>query len=243
MHKPKQPPPRRGRSRLIAPDIGELDLNQGPSAERQVYALLRRAMMAGVFLPGSSLTGRSIAESLGTSPTPVRDALKRLEADGVIESRSKSAYFVIEPTRAEYLEILNLRMLLEGHAAGRAAHVATPTDISRIKAINERYASTDDLGESIRLNFMFHFEIYKLAKSVLLLNVLENLWMRIGPSMHLHAQGYDIAEVAETHQRLVDALKRNDSKAAERALRHDLTQAVKAISPRLPVALPSRKLS
>jgi DNA-binding GntR family transcriptional regulator len=220
---------RRGRSRLIAPELGELDLSSGEAIERQVYRLLRRALMAGVFLPGQSLTGRSIAESLGVSPTPVRDALKRLGADGVIESRSKSAYFVGELSREQYLEVLNLRIRIEGYAAAEAARVATPEDIAQIEAIQARYTATQDVNESVRINFQFHFEIYKLVRSQILIDVVENLWMRIGPSMHLHARGYGLAQVIDNHRRLIEALRNNDSRAAERALQRDLGEAVKAI--------------
>lgn len=190
--------------------------------------------MSGVFVPGSSLTGRSIAESLGVSPTPVRDALKRLEADGVLQARSKSAYYLMTLSRAEYLEVLALRMQVEGYAADCAARVATPADVARIRSINDRYASTKDLAESIRLNFQFHFEIYKLAKSKVLLEIVENLWMRIGPSMHLHVRGYDVPEVVKNHRKIIDALKHKDAAAAKRALSEDMKEAIRAIAPLLP---------
>lgn len=225
---------RRGRRRLIAPELGELNLDSGESAERQLYGLLRRGIMDGTLLPGSSITGRSIAERFGLSPTPVRDALKRLEADGVVESRNKSAYFVIDLSREQYLEVLDVRQEIEGFAAARAAREATPDDVDRIEALNERYASTTDLLETIRINFAFHFEIYKLAGSQLLIDLIENLWMRIGPSMYLHAEEYDTAAVARNHQLLIKALRASDPGAAATALRRDLKDAIKAITPRLP---------
>lgn len=224
---------RRGRPKTPAPELGTINTALPESVERQVYGLLRRAMMEGVFTPGSSLTGRSVAESLGCSPTPVRDALKRLEADGVVVGRSKSAYFVLEPTRQQYVEVLNLRLELEGFATGSAAKHATSTEVDCIEAINERYVVATDVAETVRLNFHFHFEIYRLARSQLLIDIIENLWMRIGPSMHLHTQGYDLAAVAANHRRLLDALRRNDTRAAELAVRKDMTDAVKAIAPRL----------
>lgn len=227
---------RRGRPKTQAPELGTIDAALTDSVERQVYALLRRGMMEGSFAPGSSLTGRSIAERLGCSPTPVRDALKRLEADGVVVGRSKSAYFVFEPTREQYLEVLALRLNIEGFAAASAAKSATSDAVERIEVINERYVRASDLAETVRINFQFHFEIYRLARSQLLIDIVENLWMRIGPSMHLHAEGYDVAAVARNHRKLIEALRRNDVRAAEQAVRRDLTDAVKAIAPRLPAS-------
>ncbi len=164
-----------GRVRVVAPEIGRIDPGGPPPVEKQVYRLLRRAMMSGVLLSGTSLSGRSLAESLGTSPQPIRDALKRLEADGVIESLNKSAYFVIAPTRRQFLDIQRLRLLVEGDAAATAARHATAADADRIAAIHDVYKRIDDFAESYRVNFLFHSEIYKLARSQLLLEVIENL--------------------------------------------------------------------
>lgn len=225
--------PRRGRVRLATPDIGQIHSTASLSVERQVYDLIRKALMSGMFLPGSRLTGRSIAQALGISPTPVRDALKRLEADNIIESRSKSAYFLNQPNREEYVEVYALRLKLEGWAAARAAQSATKSDVKNIASINERYLSASTLRDSIQLNFLFHFEVYKLAKSKLLLDIIEDLWMMIGPSMYLHDQGYSRPQVYQCHSSLVDALRAKDPVAAEHALAMDLKQAVETISPML----------
>lgn len=223
---------RRGRIGLIAPNIGRIDSGQTQSVEKQVYHLLRRALMSGILMSGTSLSGRSIAKSLGTSPQPIRDALKRLEADGVIESRNKSAYFVVTPTRQQFLEIQQLRILIEGNAAGIAARNAATIDADRIEAIHELYTQTDQFEETCRLNFLFHSEIYKLARSRMLLNVIENLMLRFGPLMHL-SRRYSFEKVARNHARLVDALRRRDPAAAQRALRRDLSQTLHVIAPQL----------
>lgn len=232
-------PGRRGRTRATPPQLGSLDPADTASIERQVYRLLRRAIMAGQIAPGSGLTGRSLADSLAISPSPVRDALKRLEADGVIESRNKSAYFVSELSREQYLDIINLRIQIEGYAAGEAARHASAEDVARIEAIHRRYTQTQSFAESVRVNYFFHFEIYKLARSPILIEVTENLWMRIGPIMQLHMHGYGVGDVADSHERLIEAIRRGDVRSATRALERDLTVASRVIAP----SLPSRKLA
>ena len=224
---------RRGRVRMVAPELGRIDPGQKPSVERQVYHLLRRAMMSGIIRSGTSLSGRSIAESLGTSPQPIRDALKRLEADGVIESRNKSAYFVIAPTRRQYLDIQQLRLLVEGDAVATAARNATAADADRIEEIHGVYRRVGDFAESYRVNFTFHFAVYRLARSQLLLDVIENLMMRCGPLLHLLSHKYSLGEVAQNHEGIVEALRRRDPAAAQRALRRDLSQAMPVIAPPL----------
>lgn len=225
----KEAKTRRGRVRQIVPDLGSIDPNSAESAERQAYALIRRAIMMGVFEPGATITGRSIAESLGVSSTPVRDALKRLEADGVVEGRHRSAYHLKELTRSQYLEVMSLRALMEGRAAAEAAKLATDDDIVRLATINDEYRHATK-RESIRANFYFHFEIYCLAKSQLLLDLIEKMWMRIGPLMHLHFLEYDQMEVAGNHAAIIDALRNHNPAAAQRALQRDLSAAARGIS-------------
>lgn len=229
----------RGRKQSESPQLGSLDLSSDESVERQVYGLIKEALMAGLMAPGSAVTGRSIALALGISPTPVRDALKRLEADGVIEGRNKSAYFVIELTRERYIDILNVRSEIECYAASLAAREALPADIAYLEKVNAKYVVAPSMTESIRLNYLFHFGIYKLAKSAVLLDVIKNLWVRIGPSMHLYMQSYQVADVVNNHSRIVAALKKHDSEAASAALRKDLNEAIKVIAPRLPAVSPA----
>lgn len=227
---------RRGRVRAEAPNLGKLEANSPSSVERQVYRLLKRGMIAGQLAPGSSLTSRSIAESLGISPSPVRDALKRLEADGVIEGRNKSAYFITELSREEYIDIMNLRIQIEGFAAAEAAKATRPEDVRRLAKINDRYTAATDIAELVRINYLFHFEIYKLANSPVIMDVVENLWTRIGPVMHLYMQDYGVPEVTNRHSEIIGCMKRKEARGAARALAQDLREAAKSIAPRLPAS-------
>lgn len=180
------------------------------------------------------MTGRSIAMAVGISPTPVRDALKRLEADGVIEGRNKSAYFVKSLTREIYFEILNLRRKVEGYAAALAARNAKIDDILHLENINAKYLASRKPKATIQLNYQFHFGIYRLANSDVLLDVISNLWIRTGPIMHLYLTAYEGELVANNHARIIDALRKGDSAAAEAALQRDLDEAIKVIAPLLP---------
>jgi DNA-binding GntR family transcriptional regulator len=238
--KPKPAEPtgsRRGRVRVVSPDLGAIDQALETSAEQQIYRLIKRAIMSGVFAPGDSLTSRSLAESFGVSATPVREALKRLEADGVLKSRLKSAYFLPVLAREDYLDLLEIRARVEGFAAATAALAATDRDVAALKRTNRAYSrSGRDIAEGFRLNYRFHFGIYQLTRSPLLLSVIENFWVRSGPTLHFHLHGYGIDQVTDNHDALVAALGRHDAKGAERALRRDLSEAAKVIAPQLPAA-------
>lgn len=223
----------RGRKQLQFPVIGTIDPDSDESVERQVYRLIREALMAGLLMPGSAMTSRSIAASLGVSTAPVRDALKRLEADGVIQGRNKSAFFINELSRETYLDVLDLRRRIEGHAVARAAINIKNADVVALRELNKRYQNATDDVERVKLNYQFHSDIYKLARSAVLLDVIANLWMRTGPPMHLYLKRYDDKDVLRNHQEIVSALSERDPVRAEAALIRDLDEAVKVIAPRL----------
>ncbi len=225
---------RRGRVRQATPSLGLVDAASDISLERQVYELLKRGIMSGVFAPGASLTSRSVADSLGVSASPVRDAMKRLEGDGVLKSREKSAYFLTELDRSDYEDIIALRLRLEGYATAEAAKVMDDATVAQLRQLNRDYtANVRMASESLKLNFAFHFGIYRLAGSPVLIELIENLWLRIGPLLQFHAEDGDFTELTANHERIIDALAARNDRMAERALRRDLTDAARVIMPRL----------
>lgn len=200
---------------------------------RQVYERICRAIMSGAFAPGASLSTRSLADRFSVSPMPVREALKRLEADGVVVGRAKSAFVLLDPTTAEFGELLDIRLRLEGLAAAEAARRMDLPTLTRVQALHKQLETYDgDLAGLLTLNFAFHFAVYESAGRPVLLAMIERLWLRIGPVLHASA-GYDAAAVAANHALLLDALERGDAPAAEAALGRDLIEAAAEIGPRL----------
>jgi GntR family transcriptional regulator, colanic acid and biofilm gene transcriptional regulator len=204
----------------------------GETAERQIYRTLRKAIMSGAVAPGSGLSSRSLAEAFGVSAMPVREALKRLEADGALYGMHKSAFFLNNPAPEEFEELLEMRLRLEGLAVRRAAARMTETTLKRLRSLHKKYsAGTHTHKRMLALNFMMHFEVYRCAGWPKLLRTIENLWLSIGPLFHYSGTTYNHDEVSDNHGRLLSALERGDGEGAERALRADLQAAAKAIRP------------
>lgn len=225
---------RRGRTRSRAPFVGLIDAGQRESAERQVYRILRREIMAGSLPPGSMLTSRGLAEAFAISPTPIREALKRLEADGALHSRRNSAFYLTTLTRADYQEILQIRLRLEGLALRWAAELIGEPALRRAERLNDKLEhESHNPRIMLSLNFGFHFELYRAAKRANLLTLLENLWLRIGPLLHYSSAGYDGVAVAKTHREILAALRARDGDRAEQALARDLIEAADLIIPQL----------
>ncbi|KQU92796.1 hypothetical protein ASD12_26015 [Mesorhizobium sp. Root102] len=190
--------------------------------------------MSGLIAPGATLSARSLATELLVSAQPVRDALKRLEADGVLLGKPQSGFFLHNLTVSEYREIAQIRMRLEGLAVRRAIEHIAPAKIIKLKEINERIGRSDKPQDYLSENYRFHFSIYEEARMPALLAIIENLWMRVGPAWHHHPYDYNLAETRRKHEAIIDALERRDADAAEASLAYDISDATEKVVVKLP---------
>lgn len=206
------------------PEETRFPIVQYESMGDKVYSGISIALMEGKLKPGERLRIRDLAAELGTSVTPVRDAILRLVQDGALVMRSARDIRVGQVTLAEYLEIRDIRLELEGMAASRAAHVATSNDIAHIEdliAQNEHALNTGDVLTAVSLNQRFHFEYCRIANMLVLQSILERLWLKMGP---LIAQCYSEGgrDMIDGHYALLKAMRNADSQAARLAIQTDI---------------------
>lgn len=195
------------------------------------YATLAEALIQGRFQPGQRLKIRDLAAQLGTSVTPVRDAILRLVQDEALSFRSARDIRIPGMTLPEYLEIRAIRLALEGLAAAEAARRARGTDIAGLEALLARHETAMkalDWREGLRANQEFHFRLAAIARMPILGAQLRRLWLRMGP---LIAQTYIEGERAmiEHHYPVLDALRAHNPKAAARAIQDDITKGGQGI--------------
>jgi GntR family colanic acid and biofilm gene transcriptional regulator len=226
-------PARPRRIRMAAPRMQKFDPTAAEAVERQVYRIVRRSLMTGAILPGGKLSTRSLAEALGVSVMPVREALKRLEADGVLESRAKSAFHIHDLSQAEFREVLEIRLRLEGLAVREAAKNFDADKMRQARALDHRIHSSRTTAQRLERNFRFHFFIYQLADMSMTLALIENMWLRIGPTLNKVVSKVRPEETYAAHAHLLAALARRDPDGAERALQRDLLQAAEVIENQL----------
>ena len=201
---------------------------------QRVYNELRDYLMAGGVPPGEKITLRQLTGAFGTSLMPVREAVQRLVAEGALELLPNRAIRVPLMTRSRVAEILHIRLALEGMAVEEAAKVITPETISQLEALNATFSedmkTSENQGRQFRSNKEFHFTIYRAAQMPVLLNMIENLWLQIGPFLHFslgvrhREEGSKYAP--DCHDRLIRALRQRDGKAGCEALAGDLRGAV-----------------
>ncbi len=209
-----------------APDTaeGRFPVMQYENMGSQVYSHISKALMEGKLQPDERLRIRELAAELGTSVTPVRDAILRLVQDSALVMRSARDIRVAQLTLAEYLEIRDIRLELEGMAAARAAQIATANDVAHVEALivsNEHALKIGDIQTAVGLNQQFHFEYCRIANMPVLQGILERLWLKMGP---LIAQCYTEGgrDMIDGHYALLKAMRSNDGQAARIAIQTDI---------------------
>lgn len=200
-------------------------IEQGNLSAR-TYAVLKDALIAGNFRPGQRLLMQDLAERLGTSVTPVREACMRLVSERGLEVRSGRFVTVPDLTVSRYMEIRTIRIELEGLAAEIAASNVTPRDVKAIADLHARFEIADRAHvshESIALNREFHFMVYGFSRMQMLTSHIESLWISMGPILNVFYNEIANNYVgAEAHEHLIKALRAKDGKKARAAITTDI---------------------
>jgi DNA-binding GntR family transcriptional regulator len=199
----------------------------------RAYQQMRKALMSGMFKPGEAVTLRGVSEALGTSVMPVREAVRRLVAERALEMPTSRSLRVPLMSRARFDELTDLRVLLEGMAAGLAAQNATGTEIDELNTIDKqqaRHVRSRDFRAMLGANEEFHFAVYAASRNELLISMIETLWLQGGPYLSLLLDDPAVRQHYTDHshhQDVIDALRRRDRRAARDGMSKDISEAAK----------------
>ena len=200
------------------------------SLRSQVYDSLRDALTAGRFTPGQKLSFRFIAGTLGVSMTPVREAVRRLVAEGAFEMRPNRSVRVPLMTRDKILELRDVRLALEGLATEKAAARTTREHAANLRRIATELVAVRTRGDTAtdRQKIReFHFALYAIANQPTLLRVIEGLWLQTGPYMNLlYPDFISSPRGPERRLRIVKALQAHDGATARREMQGDIGDAL-----------------
>ena len=199
-----------------------------PSRSDRVYRQLRERLMRGMLRPHQRLRIRELAAALGTSETPVREAIFQLVRDGGLELKPHHYIRVRRLSLAEYMELREIRLRLEPLAAKRAlAHIDRPM-IDRLAAIHKALIAAEkkrDYDTAIQANFDFHFGIYLRSGMPQLIGLLENMWVQVGPLLtELYPHGHPTYDGRHQHEHVLNALMERDVSALTAAIRNDMIE-------------------
>lgn len=182
-----------------------------------VCALMRQMIIGGEVQAGEALRQRDIAAKFGVSQTPVREALKRLESEGLVTIDPHRGAVVSKSSVGVQRENADIRAALEALGAQFAAAIITKEQIAELRALNSVMAGmSDDDPRYAEANRAFHFKVYECAESPILLSIMRLLWQSIlhGPmTARKHGESY------LQHERLIDALEARDGELAGEMMR------------------------
>jgi DNA-binding GntR family transcriptional regulator len=207
------------------PALVDADLVRVPSLPDVIYERLRRAIATGAMQPGP-LKLRPLAERFGTSPIPVREALRRLEADGLVSFVGNREIRINEVSAKELDEVFGIRAELESLALRTAMPriVSGPETLEALEALMDVMDEQDgDPDEWRTTNEQFHRRLYQAADSPRLLGMIANLWVVVEPYMRMYVTSVpSLRQAQDQHRAMVDRLRAGDAAGAEAVLREHL---------------------
>ena len=191
-----------------------------PLRQRLKEALLRR-ILGGHYHPGERLVELRIAEEFGTSQGPVREALRELEATGLVINLPRRGTYVAEVMSDGLREIYTVRGALEE----QATRIVTANGSSDLELLQREVddmraaALADDTHGVVEHSVKFHRTIMEAAGNRLLLNIWQSLQIETRSTITLLVEGLDLVEIADSHQPIVDAVRSGDAECAARVAR------------------------
>lgn len=206
---------------------------------KTVYEQLKESIITSEIPPGQIVSLRGLAEKLGVSPMPVREALLQLESEKVvvIDDNKKIKIKLLKPE--DIIELFKIRTALEvlicESACDNRPESALPELHRLVDLLNEEY---EDPLEYMKINYQFHFYIFKLADSPILLEMLDSIWTRLGPYI-INAFDEDLlyTEAKPTHEKIVKALIEQDKKLIKKTI----TQGLKKVCDKVLSSLSEKK--
>ncbi len=208
-------------------DLGPLQaIEERKSLGEQVFETLKMAIIRGDMSSGSRVVENRIAETIGISRTPVREAMHKLEREGLLQRQPKGGYIVLGLNREDIEETFGIRSVLESYAAKLAARKHTANELKSLEEKIEAYQVCLDQGrlkDLPRINTEFHDLLYALSRSPKLIHMIHGLRDHIYRYRQIILEKKGMAiQSNEDHRQMLLAIKQRDGEGVERLVREHL---------------------
>lgn len=204
-----------------------------PTAQEFVLAELRKAILTGQMPPGSPVRQDALAERLGVSRVPLREALRTLEGEGQVIYRPHRGYQVADLSLDDLLEVYRIRELLETEATLRAVPLMSDDDLERLEQAEAdimRAAADDDIVAMAAANRVFHFTVLEASGMPRLTRLVRVMWDATDAYRALYYSSSDNrARVHTEHQAIIAAIRAKDAGEVVRLWNEHRAGAVAAL--------------
>lgn len=210
-----------------------IDLDTYQPLREAVCETLREAIRKGILEPGERLMEVQLAEELGISRTPVREAIRKLEQEGYVIMMPRRGTYVSDISTNDVKEIFEIRSALESLAAGLAARRIEPEELETLQNLLveiEGYIAKKDIEKIVETDIKFHGLLYKVSRNERLVNIISNLKEQLARFRTL-SMSYPgrLQETLEEHSEMVEAIANGDVSSARDAAEHHMERAEKTL--------------
>ncbi|WP_423821799.1 GntR family transcriptional regulator [Salinisphaera sp. SPP-AMP-43] len=221
----------------IPPDdtqIAPVELDEsGMTRQEWVYRQLKEAVLTGQFVPGRSVTLRGIAQMLGTSPTPVREALRRLVAERALEAHGNRRVSVPRMTPTKLADLCAVRAHLEAFAAERAMPLIDDALLDRLWQLDSDVDAAIDAGDIrtyLQRHRAFHFAFYDVGDASAVMPLIESLWLQFSPFLRLAIRHIGSEYIVDRHAEALRAVAARDAQALRFAIEADVREGLGSLT-------------
>jgi DNA-binding GntR family transcriptional regulator len=204
------------------------DARKVPSHEL-TYVRLRDMVLFGALAPGQPVTIQGLITDLGAGMTPVREAIRRLAAEGALEPQGNRRVCVPRLTPSVLDQLAFARLTIEPRLAELAAAALTPRLIERLAAIDGQVneaIGAGNVGGYLTANHAFHFALYEASGAGVLVDMARSMWLRFGPSLRVVATLAGASGLPDQHAEALAAMRAGDGAGLARAVKDDIAQGV-----------------
>lgn len=201
-------------------NLTKLNLDEYKPLRDVVFESLREAILEGKLNPGQRLMEVQLAEQLGVSRTPVREAIRKLELEGLVVMLPRKGAYVANMSLKDIIDVLEIRASLEGLSAYLAAERISEEDIKKLEKIADDFkksANDLDVESSLKMDVEFHECIFKATNNKRLHQLINSLWEQVYRFRVTYISDYDSSvNIIKEHELILDAIKKGDSELAKK---------------------------
>jgi len=197
-----------------------------------VYRKIRQMILFGELLPGQNVTILGLVNELSVGVTPVREAIRRLTAEGALDFQGNRRICVPEISLSQLEELSFAREKIEPHIAFLSTKAMNTNDIDVLETLDSSLNAAieqGNVGAYLELNYRFHETLYRHSDAQILLSISSALWLRVGPSLRVVCGRIGTANLPDMHDEALSGLRAQNPRAVQDAIREDIRQGHQAI--------------
>jgi DNA-binding GntR family transcriptional regulator len=205
--------------------LSKVNLNDYKPLREVIFNTLREAIIVGELKPGERLMEVQLADKMGVSRTPVREAIRKLELEGLVEMLPRKGAHVADLSVKDIMDVLELRATLDGLASSLSAERITDEEIKELKHLLTQfsgYIEKENMQGLIKKDVEFHDIIYRSSRNDKLIQISNNLREQVQRFRVIYIKDYSSSkDLIREHTEIYEAISRRDSRAAmQSAQRH-----------------------